>query len=173
MELFDLFDKNRLPLNKTIERGAPVPENCYRQVVHCIILNEAKDKMVIQKRLPNKYPFPGLWDFSCGGSCIAGEKTCESVQRELFEELGVEYDFSNERPAFTFNFVNGFNDFYIISGDFDLTKFKLQDTEVEKVEWATKEQIKEKLDNKEFIPYRKSLIDFIFDLNTTRTIRPQ
>lgn len=173
MEIFDLFDKNRLPLNRTMERGTKVPDNCYRMVVHCIILNKAKDKMIIQKRLPEKKPFPGMWDFSCGGSSIAGEKSAEAVHREVLEELGFDYDFSNERPAFTFNFDCGFNDFYIISEDVDLNTLKLQDTEVEKVEWATKEQIKHMLDTKEFIPYRKSLIDFIFELNTTHTIRPQ
>ncbi|MBQ9792216.1 MAG: NUDIX domain-containing protein [Clostridia bacterium] len=173
MEIFDLFDKNRLPLNRTMIRGTKVPENCYRMVVHCIILNKAKDKMLIQKRLEEKRPFPGLWDFSCGGSSISGEKSCEAVERELFEELGYKYDFSNERPAFTFNFTEGFNDVYILSEDVDISKLKLQETEVERVEWATKEQIFELLDTKKFIPYRKELIDFIFALNTTRTIRPQ
>ena len=173
MEIFDLFDKNRLPLNRTMERGTPVPENCYRMVVHCIILNKAKDKMIIQKRLPQKHPFPGMWDFSCGGSSISGETSTQAVQRELSEELGINYDFTNERPAFTFNFNVGFNDFYIISIEPELSSLKLQETEVETVKWATREEIKQMLDSGEFIPYRKSLVDFIFDLNTTRTIRPQ
>lgn len=173
MEIFDLFDKNRIPLGKTMERGTKVPDNCYRMVVHCIILNKAKDKMLIQKRLAEKHPFPGMWDFSCGGSSIAGEKSCEAVQREVEEELGYKYDFSNKRPAFTFNFDVGFNDFYILSEDVDINTLKLQETEVERVEWATKQQIFDLLDSKQFIPYRKELIDFIFALNTTGTIRPQ
>ena len=173
MEIFDLFDKNRLPLGRTMERGTPVPDNCYRMVVHCIILNKAKDKMIIQKRLPQKHPFPGMWDFSCGGSSISGEVSAQAVQRELSEELGIKYDFTNERPAFTFNFNVGFNDFYIISIEPELSSLKLQETEVETVKWATREEIKQMLDSGEFIPYRKSLVDFIFDLNTTRTIRPQ
>lgn len=172
MEIFDLFSVDRVPLNKTIERGTPVPEGCFRHVVHIAVFNKAGDKMLYQKRLATKKPWPDKWDISSGGSIIAGETSREGAHRELLEELGIDHDFQNERPLFTFNFPNGFNDIYAISMDVDPNSLKLQKTEVECVEWLTKEQIYEKIDNEESIPYLKSYIDFLFDLNKWHSIRP-
>ncbi len=172
MEMFDLFSIDRIPLNKTIARGTQVPENCYRHVVHVAVFNTAGDKMLYQKRLETKKPWPGKWDISCGGSIIAGETSREGAHRELLEELGINHNFENERPLFTFNFLNGFNDIYAITMDVDPSTLKLQDTEVERVEWLTKEQIYQKIDNDESIPYLKSLIDFLFDVHKWRSIRP-
>ena len=172
MEMFDLFDVNRQPLNKTMIRGDKTPENCYRHVVHVAVFNTKGDKMLIQKRLATKHPWPDRWDFSCGGSIIAGETSRQGAHRELLEEIGIDYNFDNLRPLFTYNFPNGFNDFYAIQLDVDPATLKLQETEVECVQWATKEEIFEKIDNDEFIPFLKSLFDFIFDLNKTGSIRP-
>ncbi len=170
MEIFDLFDENRLPLNKTMVRGTQMPENSYRMVVHCVILNSTGNKMLIQKRLATKNPYPGLWDVSCGGSAIKGEISSQAIHRELLEELGFDYNFSKIRPVFTFNFVQGFNDFYVIMQDVDIKTLKLQQTEVECVKWATKEEILNLIDNNKFIPYKKTLIEFIFDVKNNLSI---
>lgn len=170
MEIFDLFDKNRIPLNKTMIRGNKVPENCYRMVVHCALLNKEGNKMLIQKRLATKNPYPDLWDFTCGGSVISGETSSQGVQRELFEEIGFNYDFSNSRPDFTFNFKEGCNDFYVILTDVDLNKLKLQETEVECVKWASLEEILNMIDSGKFIPYKKSLMQFIFEVRNSKRI---
>jgi len=162
MEEFDLYDKFRLPLHKKMVRGEQVPENCYRQVVHCVIFNTLGDKMLIQKRLPTKLPFADKWDITCGGSSIVGENSCQAIHRELLEELGLDVDFSNLRPALTTNFLNGFNDVFVILKDVDLNTLTLQPTEVEKVMWATKAEIFNMIDDQLFIPYCKPYIDFLF-----------
>ncbi|MDE5564344.1 MAG: hypothetical protein K2I93_04255, partial [Oscillospiraceae bacterium] len=69
MELFDLFDRNRSPLNKTIQRGEPMPEGCYHIVVHVCIFN-SNGEMLIQQRQPFKAGWSDMWDISCGGSAV-------------------------------------------------------------------------------------------------------
>ena len=39
MEIMDLYDKNRQPLNETAVRGTALPEGKYRIVVHLCIFN--------------------------------------------------------------------------------------------------------------------------------------
>ena len=163
MEMFDLFDNNRLPLGKQIARGTKVGvagEN--RQVVHICIFN-SEGKFLIQRRDINKDVWPGYWDISAGGSAKAGETTAQAASRELAEELGIKYDFSKIRPSFTINFINGFDDFYFIKKDFKMDEFNFTDGEVKEVRWASCEDILEMIDNKKFIPFYKSFIMFLFE----------
>jgi isopentenyldiphosphate isomerase len=160
-EMIDLYDVNRLPLNQTMIRGTKVPQDCYRMVVH-IILIKNNNQMVIQKRVKDK-TFGGLWDFSCGGSSQTKETSQMAAQRELEEELGLKIDFSKLRPAFTINFENGFDDFYLIPITENNIAFTLQKEEVEEVKIVTKEEIILMIRNGLFIPYKESIVNLIFD----------
>lgn len=164
MEKFDLYDVNRIKTGEILERGKPVPENRYRTVVHILVFN-SEGKMLIQQRVSTKDSNPDKWDFSVGGSVIAGENSSQGAERELFEELGMKADFSHKQPNFTVNFGCGFDDFYITHSDIDLKDVVLQEDEVQAVKWATKEEIKKLLIEEKFIGYRPVLIDFIFDFN--------
>ena len=86
-----------------------------------------------------------------------------SASRELFEELGLKRDFTGERPHFTMNFVHGFDDYFFLIEDIDINELTLQEEEVQAVKWASRNEIMKMLDDKEFIPYYKSLIDLIFE----------
>ena len=57
MEYFDLYDENRFPLNKKIERGSLINIGEYRYTVHICILND-KNQMLIQQRQSNKKSWP-------------------------------------------------------------------------------------------------------------------
>ena len=120
--------------------------------------------MLIQKRTPNKKHWPSLWDTTCGGCCQAGESSRESAARELFEELGIVYDFSNERPFFTINFENGFDDVYMLQLDVPIEKIKLQPEEVSEAKWASRSEIAELIKNNEFVPYLPGYVDVLFEL---------
>ena len=168
MEKFDLYDRNRIPLGRSLERGTKPEEGEYRMVVHVCILNSKATKMLIQKRLKTKHPYPGKWDVSCGGSVISGETSDQGAHRELLEEIGIDVDFNKIRPAFTKNFDNGFNDIYILQMDVDPKSLKLQSTEVEKVEWASRRKIKNMIKKNKFIDYYCSFIDYIFDLKKSK-----
>lgn len=161
MEFFDLYDVNRIKINKTLERGTTPPDGCYRMVVHLVILNG--DKMLIQQRVPFARSWPNMWDLTCGGSAIAGETSQQAMHREALEELGLDIDFSKIRPIMSLNFESGWDDVYIIEKEIDLNSLKLQPEEVNSVRWATKEEIKDLIEKDQFILYRNSYIDFIFE----------
>jgi len=82
MEIFDLYDINRIKTNRTMERGTKTPEGFYRMVVHLVILNG--DKMLIQQRVPFAKNWPSRWDLTCGGSAISGETSQQAIHREVF-----------------------------------------------------------------------------------------
>ena len=107
MELWDLYDENRIKTGETVQKGDYFPPDRYRLVVHlCIIGSDGK--MLIQRRQKDKKSYPDLWDLSVGGHVISGETSSEGIQRELYEELGLSFDMSKMRPSLTVNFnLNG------------------------------------------------------------------
>ena len=167
MELWDLVDKNRKPLNKTIEKGAKLNAGEYRQVVHVAIFN-SEGKLLIQQRQDFRKLYPGLWDISVGGSVISGEDTIAAGEREVEEELGVSVSLQNERPYFTINFDGGFDDFYIIQKDLNIDDLLLQAEEVKDCKWASKDEALAMRDKGLFIPYHDSFLPFLFEIAQKR-----
>ena len=47
MEHWDLYNRDRIPLGRTHERGKPLPEGGYHMVVHVVIFNR-QGQMLIQ-----------------------------------------------------------------------------------------------------------------------------
>lgn len=173
MEKFDVYDDDRLPLNKSLVRGQDkCGENENRMVVHICVFN-SKNEMLIQQRQPHKHPYPNLWDVSAGGSCMTGETSKEGARRELMEELGIDYDFSNQRAHLTVNFEHGFNDFYLIECNVDADDVHMQEEEVQGVKWASEQEILARIDNGTFIPYHKALISTLFAMKDNRGCQPR
>lgn len=163
MEIWDLYDINRMPLGETMIRGDKIKENCYRIVVHVCIFN-SQEKMLIQHRQPFKSGWSDMWDITVGGSAVSGDTSQSAAEREVFEEIGYKLDLSNSRPSLTINFSNGFDDIYLVEKEVDIDTLKLQYEEVKEVKWATIDEIKAMVDRGEFIPYNKSFIDLLFFL---------
>ena len=84
MELWDLYDENRVKLGKTMVRGEKQPAGVYRIVVHACIFN-SQGQMLIQQRQPFKSGWSNMWDVTVGGSAVSGDTSCTAVERELFE----------------------------------------------------------------------------------------
>ena len=86
MELWDLYDAQRQPMNKLQMRGKPIPEGCYHIVVF-IWTFTYDGKLLLTKRDACK---PGglLWEVT-GGSVLHGESSQEGAKRELYEETGI------------------------------------------------------------------------------------
>ena len=116
MELFDLYDADRMPLHRTAVRGGGIPENCYHIVIHICIFN-SRGEMLIQKRQKNKANWPDLWDFSVGGTVSAGERSGSGAERELHEELGIDLPLRDMRPSLTVHYDTGFDDLEVLTPD--------------------------------------------------------
>lgn len=163
MELWDVCNRDRTKLNKTMVRGDKFENGSYHLVVHACIFN-SKGEMLIQQRQPFKSGWPNMWDITVGGSAIAGDTSQTAIEREVFEEIGLKIDMQNIRPHLTVNFDRGFDDIYLIEKEVDINELKLQYEEVQQVKWATIDEIYQKLDEGIFIPYYKSLIKLLFDM---------
>lgn len=161
MEIWDLYDKDRVKTEETMVRGSSFKENTYHLVVHVCIFN-LEGQMLIQQRQPFKDGWPDMWDITVGGSAISGDTSQVAAEREVYEEIGYKLSLDKIRPALTINFDDGFDDIYLVEQDIDISKLSLQYEEVQAVRWATMDEIFDMIDNETFIPYHKSLIELLF-----------
>ena len=171
MELWDLYDKDRIKTGKQMVRGQKIEKGFYRIVVNICIFN-SKGEMLIQHRQPFKEGWSNMWDLTAGGSAISGDSSESAIERETLEEIGYPLKLNGKRPSLTINFKEGFGDIYLVNIDLDINNLKLQAEEVSEVKWASCDEILKMIDNNEFIPYHKGLIELLFhmkDHETTRT----
>ena len=166
MELIDLLDENRTALGRTVERYSKLGPGELRSVVHICIFN-SQGQLLIQKRVPGKKLWPGRWDVSAAGGVSAGETSRTSAEREVEEELGIHVDLTGIRPTVTVNFDKGFDDFYIVNRDIDLSELTLQKEEVSAARWVTIQEAQDMVDRGEFVDYPKSFLSFLYDMRNT------
>ena len=86
-ELWDLYDIDRRPLNRTIQRGEALPEGTYHLAVGIAVFN-TKGDILLTQRAQEKSQYPGCWEIP-GGCAQAGETSLEAITRELREETGL------------------------------------------------------------------------------------
>lgn len=133
MELWDLYDENRVKLHRTMVRGAAQPEGTFRLVVHVCVFNSGGE-LLIQQRQPFKAGWSNLWDVSAGGSAIAGETSAQAARRELFEELGLLLP----------------------------SELRLQPEEVQAACWADRERVLQMLADGSFLPLSPHFVELLF-----------
>lgn len=169
MELLDLYTEDRVRTGKTMVRGTVVPEGLCRLVAHVCIF-DSQGRMLIQQRQPFKSGWSNYWDMSVGGCAVAGDTSIAAAERETREEIGLAVDLTGVRPVLTINFDRGFDDFYAVNQDVDLSTLRLQPEEVQAVRWATLEEILQMIDDRQFIPYEKGLVSLLFFMRNHRSV---
>ena len=162
MEEWDIYDIHRAKTDHLMQRGEAFEKGNYHLVVHACIFNQ-RNEMLIQKRQPFKEGWPNMWDVSAGGSALRNETSQQAMEREAREEIGLVLDLKDIRPQLTINFETGFDDFYLIEKEIDLQSLVLQKEEVQCVQWASMEEILQKIEENTFIPYYKSFIQLLFE----------
>lgn len=160
-ELWDVYDRDRIKTGELHKRGEKLPKGQYHMVVHVCIFN-SRNQLLIQQRQPFKEGWNNMWDLTVGGSAVAGDSSQQAAEREVLEELGLKIDLSHVRPDFTVNFPEGFDDYYLIHMDVDISRLVLQETEVQRVRWADKEEVLKMQAEGTFIPYW--FLDKLFDI---------
>lgn len=151
-ELWDIYTKDREKTGRLHRRGEKMKAGEYHMVVHVCIFN-SKNQLLIQQRQPFKKGWSNMWDITVGGSALHGESSSQAAEREVFEEIGLELDLSKTRPDFTINFEDGFDDYYLLDQEVDLTKLHLQEEEVQAVRWADQEEVLRMQEQGVMIPY--------------------
>ena len=163
MEAWDLYTKDRVKTGQTMLRGDRVPEGLFHLQVHVCIFN-SRGEMLIQQRQVTKRWYAGLWDYSVGGSAVAGDTSLAAAERETLEELGLRVSLAGRMPAVTRWYGAMIDDYYILPLDADLSGLTLQKEEVQAVRWAAREDILALLAEGRFCPNPPGMIALLFDL---------
>lgn len=172
MELWDIYDIDRVRTGRVAQRGKPASEGGlgegeYHLVVHICVFN-GRGQLLLQQRQKDKEGYPNLWDVSAAGSALAGENSAAAASRELREELGLVHDFTKERPFWTTHFERGFDDWYFIRMEADIRDLCLQPEEVQDARWADLAEIERMLDSGEMVPYYRDLVRLWFVMKDHR-----
>jgi isopentenyldiphosphate isomerase len=162
MEFFDLYDDNRRPLGKTIERGEKPGPGENRMVIHVSIFN-SKGELLIQQRQSSKRNWPDLWDVSVGGCVVAGETSQMGAERELFEELGISSDEKSLKKLLRLKRRNSWLDVWYIECDTPAEKLTLQATEVAEAKWVDNSELNRMIESGEFHNYGKEYFTSVLE----------
>ena len=158
MELWDIYDKNKVRTGRTMERNHfNLADDEYHLTVLGVIMRP-DGRFLITKRVKTKAWAPGWWEVS-GGAAQAGEESEEAVLREVKEETGL--DVSNAEGGFLFTYHrenpgegdNYFVDVYRYVMDVNESDIHLQEEETDGFRFATAEEIKERADKVIFLHY--------------------
>ena len=163
MEAWDLYTQDRVKTGQTMLRGDPVPEGLFHLQVYVCIFNE-QGEMLIQQRQSTKRWYAGLWDYSVGGSAVAGDTSLAAAERETLEELGLRVSLAGRKPTVTRWYGSMIDDYYILPLNVALSDLHLQREEVQAVRWAGREDILVLLAEGQFCPNPPGMIALLFDL---------
>ncbi len=163
MEIWDLYDAQRHKTGETMVRGDLVPPGRYHLVVEVVVFS-SDGRMLIQQRQSFKEGWPNYWDVTAGGSALVGEDSATAAMRETQEEVGLTLDLHDVRPRLTFHRKTNFSDWFVVTKDVDPTTLQLQESEVQAVRWATKEEILRMIDEGTFLPHEPGFISLLFHL---------
>lgn len=159
-ELWDLFDEERRPTGKTVERGKHDGCGLWHVVVFVAVKN-SRGEYCITKRDPRKH-FGGLWEFT-GGSALAGETSEHAALRETFEETGIDHTGSKRRLITTMKkhwddgalgWHGDFDDLWLFEADFPIEDVKLLDGETVDAMWISPDELREMAKRGEFCDLR-------------------
>lgn len=132
-ELWDLYEKDRRPLGRTIPRGEPLPEGTYHLAVGIAVLNR-QGEILLTQRSPEKDPHGGCWEIP-GGCAQAGETSLAAACRKLQEETGLAV-LPEELTLLLQEVLPGVHlDIYAATREGDKTALRLQDGETEAAQW--------------------------------------
>jgi isopentenyldiphosphate isomerase len=161
-ELIDVLDENTgEKTSKVISKNEAHKTGIWHGSIHILIVNNDRNKTLLQKRCAEKKLYPNMWDIAVGGHISAGEDDITSAKRELEEELGLNPDNLNLEKVdritemLTNNGIqsNEYVSIFVVYADIDIKDIKLQVEEVSEAKWVTKEELNKFIVDKTIIPH--------------------
>lgn len=147
-EYWDVYDKNRKPIGKTIKRGDPFGENEFYVCCEVWIVN-SKNQMLVTQRHPDKKA-GGQWEFT-GGGVLTGETTLVAAAREVKEELGISLNESEFELHDVYKHKNYFMDIYVVKKDFSEEEIILDKNEVVDWKWMSQKEIEHFIETEKMV----------------------
>lgn len=158
MELWDIYDENKVRTGRTMERNDwHMKAGDYHLTVLGVI-RHVDGRFLITKRVMTKAWAAGCWEVS-GGAAQAGEESEDAVKREIIEETGLDVSGWDGGYLFTYRRANPdegdnyFVDVYRYTGDFSDEDIHLQETETDGYMLADIEDIRKIADDGKFLHY--------------------
>ena len=151
MEYWDLYNKDRIKLNKKHLRGKKINPGEFYIIVSGWIIND-ENKILLTQRHPKK-SFPLTWE-GCKGALITGEDSITGILREIEEEIGIRLKINCGKIVHTEieNDYNIIRDIYIFRENLNIMDIKLQETETVNAKWVTINEFSEMIENGQMGP---------------------
>ncbi len=158
MEYFDVLDENGNKTGEIVERNEAHRLGICHRLVQVWVMN-SKSELLMQKRSRNKDFGANMWYVSLGGHIESNESNEQTIEREFFEELGLDVDMEKVQYLYTFKEVtayknpaaidNEFYDVYLLRMDLNPDDLVLQEDEVEEVKFISYNDFKLAVQNRD------------------------
>ncbi|MFB9908680.1 isopentenyl-diphosphate Delta-isomerase [Allokutzneria oryzae] len=138
--IVELVDARGTTLGEcSVEEAHQPPGRLHR--AFSIMLFDARDRVLLQRRALSKSRFPGLWANTCCSHPAAGEDVAESAAKRLDEEMGLHVGQLREVGTFVYQALDGHgaaeHEFdHVLLGELDSSVPLTPDrTEIEELAW--------------------------------------
>lgn len=161
-ELIDICDDSNNLTGVRKMKSEAHRDGLWHRAAHIWLYN-SKGEVLLQLRAKGKQLYPGTWDVSAAGHVGAGDDPAAAAARELAEELGLQvapgdlefFKVVKSSPPYPGFKNNEFYYVYFLRFDGELSQFKLQDEEVQAINFFAIESIKRDLERSSsmFVPH--------------------
>ena len=162
MEIIDLYNKNKEKLGKTfVRKQDKLLEDEYYLLEQAWILN-SENKILLTRRNLNK-SYGGMWE-ATAGHVKAGETDLEGIQREVYEELGLNIEKNEFKFIKSLIRKQAILDVWVVRKDINLKDLKLKNDEVTGAKFVSISEFKEMLNNNEIVENLTYFIDIYYQI---------
>ena len=148
MERWDIYDKNRNLTGRTMGKNEWILQDGEYHLTVLGVVRHKDGRFLITRRVLTKAGAAGWWEVP-GGAVQAGETSREAVNREVWEETGLDVSACAGEPLVTYHREhpgegdNYFVDCYRFTLDFATENVKIRPNEAREYKLATLDEIKE------------------------------
>lgn len=158
MELWDIYDENKQPTGRTMKKNDWHMQPGEFHLTVLGVIRRPDGKFLITQRVMTKAWAPGSWEVS-GGGVMAGETSAQAIQREIWEETGL--DVTDAKGGYLFSYQrinpdegdNYFVDIYRFDMDVKEEDVHIQTAEAMGFQFADLDTIKNLAEQDKFLHY--------------------
>ena len=165
-ELWDVLDINRNKTGRLHERGKTMNAGDCHLIVQIWIMNR-KNEFLISRRISELNMHGGLWQ-TTGGCAIEGDDGMSAALRETKEELGISLTPENgqlfkqySEPHYNDD-GTALYDIWLFRQEVDISSIVYEPSETCDAIWASKEQIRQMIDDGIFVTQWYPYLDELF-----------